>query len=123
METAGQRREQGACPWVTLTTHVTLATSVHRICFVKSRTRFPGSNRICIEPVDSDKCTLGVKCSLSLFLLQNQENKPLIPEVIMSEFSVFSSPPRYCEFLGLDGCFAVNTTAFLYGKSVVLWQY
>lgn len=51
-------------------------------------------------------CALGVKCSLSLYLLQNQENEPLIPEVIMSEFSCF---PRYCEFLGLGRCCAVNT--------------
>lgn len=92
METAGQRREQEICPWVTLTTCAILATLVHVHCIchlglVESGIRFPGINRICIEPVDSDKCPLGVKCSLSLYLLQNQENEPLFPEVITSEFS------------------------------------
>jgi len=43
--------------------------------------------RICIEPLDSEKCALGVKCYVSLYLLQNQENEPLIPKVIWSEFS------------------------------------
>lgn len=92
MEKAGQRREQEVCPWVTLTTCAILATLVHIHCIchlglVESGIRFPGINRICIEPVDSDQCPLGVKCSLSLYLFQNQENEPLFPEVITSEFS------------------------------------
>lgn len=128
METAGQRREQEICPWVTLTTCAILATLVHVHCIchlglVESGIRFPGINRICIEPVDSDKCPLGVKCSLSLYLLQNQENEPLFPEVITSEFSrlfpALSDTVNFQVWIGaLLSCF----TAFLFWKSPVLCQ-
>lgn len=52
--------------------------------------------------MDSDKHARGIKCSLSLYLLQNQENKPVIPEGIMGGFSwLFPTlPDTHCDILG-----------------------
>lgn len=107
--------------WITLTGHTILATSVHHIFHLglgKSGIRFPGISRICIEQVDSDKHAWGIKCSLSLYLLQNQENKPVIPEGIKGEFSwLFPTLPDTGIFRVEFRYFVVNTAAFLYWKS------